>query len=99
MGSDLSALDEAVALWAKCRGDHRRQALHDFRDKQVAHWAIQKRPSPVINNLFAVPRATATALERLAQGTRVMTLTVESQLVDYRTLPLLGSALMPWDRQ
>jgi hypothetical protein len=84
MGSDLSALDEAVALWAKCRGDHRRQALHDFRNKQVAHWAIQKLPSPVINNLFAVTRATATALERLAQGTRVVTLTVESQLVDYK---------------
>jgi hypothetical protein len=84
MGSDLSALDEAVALWAECRGDPRRRALHDFRDKQVAHWAIQKRPSPVINNLFAVTRATATALERLAQRTRVVTLTVESQLVDYK---------------
>ena len=84
MGSDLCALDEAVALWTKCRGDYRRQSIHDFRDKQVAHWGIQNRPSPVINDIFAVTRATATALERLAQGVGVVTLSVDSQLVDYR---------------
>jgi len=84
MGSDLSTLDEAVAVWAKCRDDHRRQLIHDFRDKQVAHWGIQDHPSPVIDNIFAVTKATATALERLAQGTGVVGLSVDSQLGVYR---------------
>ncbi|MBR1298537.1 hypothetical protein [Bradyrhizobium sp. AUGA SZCCT0042] len=79
-----STLTEAVALWMQCRGDHRRQSIHDYRDKQIAHWGTQKHSSPIINDIFAVTRATATALERLAQGTGVVSLSVESQLVGYR---------------
>ena len=77
-----SKLGEAIALWAKCRSDNRRTGIKDFRDKQVAHWGIQNHPSPVIKDIFAVTRATATALERLAQGTGVETRS--SQLVGYR---------------
>ncbi|KRR11528.1 hypothetical protein CP49_18000 [Bradyrhizobium valentinum] len=79
-----STLTEAIALWMQCRGDHRRQSIHDYRDKQIAHWGTQKHTSPVINDIFAVTRATATALERLAQGTGIVTLSLNSQLVDYR---------------
>jgi hypothetical protein len=78
------ALQEAIALWARCRGDHRLQAIQDFRDKQIAHWGVQQHQPPIIDNIFAVTRATATALERLAQGTGVVTLSLDSQLVFYR---------------
>ena len=79
-----STLAEAAALWTQCRGDHRRRSINDFRDKQIAHWGTQNHTSPIINDIFAVTRATATALERLAQGTGVVGLSVESQLVNYR---------------
>jgi hypothetical protein len=81
---DRSKLDEAIALWTKCRADHRRQAIHDFRDKQVAHWGVQQSAPPIINDIFAVTRATAAALERLAQGTGIVTLSTNSQLMGYR---------------
>jgi hypothetical protein len=35
---DAEALADSIAHWAKCRGDHRRPSIHDFRDKQIAHW-------------------------------------------------------------
>jgi hypothetical protein len=79
-----ATLDEAIAQWAKCRGDHRLQSIHTFRDKQIAHWGGPlKSPPPIINDIFAVSRATATALERLAQGTGVVTLSLDSQLMAY----------------
>jgi hypothetical protein len=81
---DAAALAESVARWAKCRGDHRRPSIHAFRDKQIAHWGQLKNPPPIINDIFAVSRATAAALERLAQGTGVVTLSLESQLMGYR---------------
>ena len=78
-----TALAEAIALWTRCRGDHRRQSINDFRDTQVAHWGRPKNPPPIINDIFAVSHATATALERLAQGTGVVTLSLASQLMAY----------------
>jgi hypothetical protein len=78
------ALAESVSLWAACRGDHRQKAIHAFRDKQIAHWGRLETPAPIINDIFAVSRTTATALERLAQGTGVVTLNLESQLMGYR---------------
>lgn len=83
-GGDFSTLNAASALWAKCRGDHRLPGIKDFRDKQIAHSGTQKLPSPIINSIFDVTRATADALERLAQGTGIITLSVASQLVNYR---------------
>ena len=79
-----ATLDEAIAQWAKCRGDHRLQSILAFRDKQIAHWGRPCNPPPIINDIFAVSRATATALERLAQGTGVVTLSLDSQLMGYR---------------
>jgi hypothetical protein len=79
-----SAMQEAIELWAKLRGDHRLQSIQDFRDKQIAHWGVQKHQPPIINDILAVSRATATALELLAQGTGAVTLSLDSQLVFYR---------------
>ena len=81
---DRAILDEASKLWAKCRGDHRRQSIDRFRHKQIAHWGILKNRKPIINDVLAVSRATASALERLAQGTGVVSLTLKSQLVGYQ---------------
>jgi hypothetical protein len=81
---DRAILDEAIALWAKCRGDHRRESIDGFRDKQIAHWGALKNPPPIINDVLKVSRATASALERLAQGTGVVSLTLKSQLVGYQ---------------
>jgi hypothetical protein len=81
---DPATLAEAIALWAKCRGDHRRQSITAFRDKQIAHWGSLKTRPPIINDIFTVSHATAAALERLAQATGVVTLSLDSQLMGYR---------------
>src|SRR5262249_15618104 len=82
---DHAILDEAIELWAKCRGDHRRQSIDALRDTQIAHWGVLENPPPIINDVFALSRATASALERLAQGTGVVgALTLERQLVGYQ---------------
>jgi hypothetical protein len=79
-----AALAEAIVLWARCRADHRLQSIRAFRDKQIAHWGCLTNPPPIINDIFAVSRATAAALERLAQGTGAVTLSLDSQLMGYR---------------
>jgi hypothetical protein len=82
---DCAILGEAIALWAKCRDDHRRQSIDGFRNKQIAHWGLLEKTPPIINDVLAVSRATASALERLAQGTGVgVALTLESQRVVYQ---------------
>jgi hypothetical protein len=83
MGSPVD-LAEAITLWAKCRGDHRRQSVDEFRDKQIAHWGSLENPPPIINDVLTVSRNTAAALERLAQGTGVVSLSLNSQLTGYR---------------
>jgi hypothetical protein len=59
-------------------------SIRTFRDKQVAHWGQMKTQGPIINDIFAMSRETATAIELLAQGTGVVSLTVNSQLMGYR---------------
>lgn len=83
---NAAALGEAIALWLKCRGDHRLQAVLDFRDKQIAHWGTPNA-QPVINDILAVSRATAMAIERLAQGAGAITvaMTLDTQMMVYRT--------------
>jgi hypothetical protein len=81
---DPATLAEAITLSANCRGDHRRQSIDAFRNKQIAHWGSLNNPAPIINDIFTVSRATAAALERLAQGTGVVTLSLDSQLMGYR---------------
>jgi hypothetical protein len=81
---DATALSEAIKLWAKCRHDHRLQTVLTFRDKQLAHWGEMTKPSPIINDIFAVSRATAVVLEKLANGAGVVFLTLDSQLMLYQ---------------
>ena len=80
---NAKALARAIEHWTKCRGDNRLSSLRAFRDKQIAHWGQMETPGPVINDIFAMSRATATAIELLAQGTGVVSLTLDSQLVGY----------------
>ena len=83
---EAAALAEAVTLWANSRGDYRLHSIRQYRDKFVAHrgtWDA-KIPLPIINDIFAVTQATARALERLAQGTGVVTLSLDSQMMTYR---------------
>ena len=68
MSGDRDLLDQAVALWGKCRGDHRRQSIEDFRDKQIAHSGQTQISPPIINDIFARSRSTAEALGLLARG-------------------------------
>jgi hypothetical protein len=84
---DAAALAEAIALWGKCRGDHKLNSIRAFRDKQIGHWGQMRVQAPIINDLFAFSRATASALERLAQGAGVVTLSLDSQLIGYRHAP------------
>ncbi len=81
---DATALAEAIGLWGKCRGDNRRQAITNLRNKQIAHLGALKSLPPIINDVFDVTRATAKALERLAQGAGVVGLSLDSQLSVYR---------------
>jgi AbiU2 len=85
-GADATALAEAIALWTNNRTDYRLHSIREYRDKFVAHrgqWGA-KVPLPIINDIFAVTRATAAAIERLAQGTGIVTLSLDSQLMTYR---------------
>lgn len=81
---DPTALANAIRLWAKCRGDNKLNTMRGFRDKQIAHWGQMQSQAPVINDIFAMSRATATGMELLAQGAGVVTLSLASQLVGYR---------------
>jgi len=81
---DPTALANAIRHWAKCRGDNKLNTMRGFRDKQIAHWGQMQSQAPVINDIFAMSRATATGMELLAQGAGVVTLSIASQLVGYR---------------
>jgi hypothetical protein len=59
MGNPAILAEAIASLWAKCRGDHRRQSIDAFRNNQIAHWGSLKNPAPIINDIFAVSRATA----------------------------------------
>ena len=69
---NATALAQAIRHWTKCRGDNRLNSIRAFRDKQIAHWGQMKTQGPIINDIFAMSRETATAIELLAQGTGVV---------------------------
>jgi hypothetical protein len=80
---NATALAQAIRHWTKCRGDNRLNSIRAFRDKQIAHWGQMKTQGPIINDIFAMSRETATAIELLAQGTGVVSLSLNSQLMNY----------------
>jgi hypothetical protein len=81
---DAAALSDAIAQWRRCRDDHRRPSIEGFRDKQIAHWGTPKAPMPIVNDIFAMSRMTASAMVRLANGAGVTSLNLDSQLMNYR---------------
>jgi hypothetical protein len=54
---------DAQRLWDKCRGDHRRQAFLDYRDKYLAHLGEANQGPPKYGDVFGFARATAAALK------------------------------------
>jgi hypothetical protein len=81
---DATALAEAINLWTKCRSDHRCGPVLKMRDKQIAHWSLVRTPPPIANDIIGFGVATARALEKLAQGSGAVSLSLDSQLVGYR---------------
>jgi hypothetical protein len=81
---NAAALSDAIARWRRCRDDHRRTSIESFRDKQIAHWGTLETPPPIVNDIFAMSRMTATAMARLANGAGVVTLGLDSQLMNFR---------------
>jgi hypothetical protein len=80
-GSD-SALAEADTRWGKCIGDHRLPAFLHFRDKYLAHLGEPKDgiPIPTYGEVFGLAEDTARAMEKLAQGAGVVSLSLDSQI-------------------
>jgi hypothetical protein len=79
-------LKGAQTKWDACCSDDRLTAFIHFRDKYIAHLG-EPDPGlgiPTYGEVFALTRATATALEKLAHATGVVTLTLESQVPTHR---------------
>jgi hypothetical protein len=64
---------------------NRRKSIENFRHKQVAHWGTPEEPAPIVNDIFAISRMTANAMTALANGAGVVKLSLDSQLMNYRS--------------
>jgi hypothetical protein len=75
-------LKDAQSMWEACCNDNRLKAFIHFRDKFLAHLREPDAEvgTPTYGEVFALARATAAALEKLAHATGVVTLTLESQI-------------------
>jgi hypothetical protein len=71
-GEGKEYLSKFESQWIRCRDDHRRKKINDFRDKYTAHL---KQPEEIDEatyaELFAFGALTAEAMESLALATRV----------------------------
>jgi hypothetical protein len=91
-----AAIAEAERYWSKCTGDHRLPHLLHFRDKFTAHIGKPKDvPIPVYKDLFAVARATVTAMEKFARATGVADVPVREQ-IDAK--PAAEAFWRPWQK-
>jgi hypothetical protein len=79
-------LEEAMEMWNRNRGNHLYQRFMEFRDTQLVHFSERNPdiPTPLVKDIFDFTRLTTTALERLANGTGVVGLTLESQIPGHR---------------
>ena len=82
---NAAALKEAEELWLKCRGDNRLSSFLMFRDKEVAHLGDFdfNFSRPIVNDILAISRNTATVFVRLAHGAGGVSFSLDSQLVTY----------------
>ena len=72
-GSSL-LLDDAVALWAKCKGDQRLAPIMHFRNKFTAHSSKPNDiPLPLYDDVFGLARDTMMVMDTLARGTGART--------------------------
>jgi AbiU2 len=63
-------LDNAVILWARCKGDHRLRPIKHFRDKYTAHSSKPEDiPLPLYDDVFSFARDTMMVMDVLARGT------------------------------
>jgi hypothetical protein len=92
-------LPEARKFWVKCCGDHRLERFLHFRDKFLAHLG-EPDPDmdiPTYGEVFTIARQTATALEKLANATGVVTLSLDTQLPAHKESAL--KFWEPWTKQ
>jgi hypothetical protein len=76
----------AKQFWVRCCGDHRLQRFLHFRDKFLAHLG-EPEPAqgiPTYGEVFAIARQTATALEKLAHVTGVVSLSLDTQIPSHK---------------
>ena len=67
-------LDDAVALWAKCKSDLRLTPITHFRNKFTAHSSKPKDiPLPLYDEVFGLARDTMMVMDTLARGTGART--------------------------
>src|ERR1700738_165699 len=79
---DQQALQQAQQLWSKLCGDHRLEPFLHFRDKYLAHLGqpLPDSQLPTYGEVLALARETARALEKLAQASGVVHLSLDSQI-------------------
>jgi len=78
---------DAEVQWNKCIGDHRLPAFLHFRDKYLAHLGEPEDgiPLPTYGEVFGLAKDTAQAMEKLAQGAGVVSLSLDSQIPAHKT--------------
>jgi hypothetical protein len=90
-GAKLAAFD---AQWIKCRGDHRRKLVEEFRDKYTAHLGEPKEvKAATYSDVYGFAAETARAMDNLALATGAI---VRSTLDDNPTLSAAPAAF--WNR-
>jgi AbiU2 len=64
-------LDDAIRLWAQCKGDHRLLPIKHFRDKFTAHLSTPNDDIalPSFDDVFGFAQDTMRVIEVLARGT------------------------------
>ena len=86
--ADNDILAGALAAWESCCGNHRLKWYRTVRNKQIAHLSdmTQVKQHSVLDKdkILGFALATAGALEKLAQGTGAIPMSIDSQLTNYR---------------
>jgi hypothetical protein len=78
-------IHRAIELFDQAASDVRLSKLKKQRDKEIAHLAhYSDADGPTYNDLFGFAREVAAIWERLAWGTGIVTLSIESQVISYR---------------
>jgi hypothetical protein len=94
---DQDHIQRAIELFDISAADPRLAKLKKLRDKQIAHLALyDDSDAPTYNDLFGFARTVATIWERLAWGTGIVSLSIDSQVVSYQESA--DAFWSPWER-